>query len=110
MSAEERRGVCHFVTKKSSCTQPADFHILVDDESCSAACTDHVAIALKTLQPIDHHPQGELCTLSTDEEPRLRWHLSTPEHAGFCYLDEGDILEQLDITIHVPLDHQLAPA
>ena len=96
-------GVCHYITGRASCWEPATHHILVDGDACSWACDKHLDRALAFLKPQDHHSQGPLCTLSTEDEPRLRWHYSTPEHEGFCHIDEGDLLEQLGITVHVPL-------
>ena len=91
---------CHYKTSKSECTAPATHHILVDDEHVSRACDDHLQRAIDQLSPMDHHPHGEICWLSTSWEPRLRWQMSTSEARGFCYLDDdiGMLLEQSELV------------
>jgi hypothetical protein len=82
------RGTCHYATKAFECEMPAEHHILVDDDTCSWACSDHFERALDQLKPIDHHPYSDICWLSTELEPSMRWRHSSPEHIGFCYMND----------------------
>lgn len=85
------RATCHYVTPKFSCEMPAEHHLLVDADACSWACSEHLERALSKLQPLDHHTQGEFCWMTTAEFPSLRWHMSTPEHEGWCYLEDDEL-------------------
>ena len=97
---------CQFTSTKRSCGAPADHHLLVDEESVSRACDDHLARAVARLDPIDSHEHGEFCCLSTLWEPRLRWRLSTEVRAGFCYIEDDERFENIevrDLVVHGPV-------
>ena len=86
---EGSRATCHFVNAKYKCEMPAEHHLLVDDDYVSSACDEHLPNAIEALHPIDHHPYGPVCWLSTEEEPSLRWHMSTAEEVGYCHADDS---------------------